>query len=180
MMQGTWRRALVDRYPDIFARTAAGHASVVGYPFVGDGWRDLVEVAVERIAARAPRGSHRIDRIEEKNGVLVMGVQRLQPGLDVEVLAAVDEATALAEARSACTCQICGSAGALRDDCGWLATLCDDHARGEKVPVRPGWDGVELIRVVTGGHLRINRARRYDRLSDSFIDIDPATLERDE
>jgi hypothetical protein len=177
MMQGTWRRRLVDRYPHIFVRTDAGEASVHGYPFVGDGWADVVEVMVERIAALAPLGAHRFDRIEEKYGTLVVGVQRVHAGLDSETLAAVDESVALAEARSACTCQICGETGALRDDHGWLATLCDDHARGQPVQIRPGWQNVELIRVVTGGHLRVDRARRYDRASDSFVDIDPATLE---
>ncbi|QUS37831.1 hypothetical protein RPMA_02345 [Tardiphaga alba] len=171
MMQNTWRRRLVDRHPEIFVRDAEGSATAHGYPFVGDGWADLVEVLAERIATFAPRGSYRIDRIEEKHGTLVVGLQRRVEGLDSGVQAAIDEAVALAEARSACTCQICGNPGVLREQNGWLATLCDDHARGEVVQVRPGWENVEVIYVVTGGHLRVSRARRYDRASDSFVDV---------
>ena len=180
MLEGSWRRRLVDHYPDIFVRTDHGEASVHGYPFVGEGWSDIVEVLIERIAARAPRGSHRIDLIGEKHGWLVLGVQRVQAGLDSDILAAVDEAVALAEARSACTCQICGESGVMRDDHGWLATLCDGHARGEPVPVRRGWENIELVIAMTGGHPRASRARRYDRRSDSFVEVDPSTLETEE
>lgn len=180
MTNNTWRRRLMDRYPEIFLRTPSGDESLYGYAFVGDGWRDLIEVAVERIAARAPLGSFRIDRIEEKYGTVVMALQRVQAGLDADILSAVDEAVALAEARSASTCQICGAEGALYDADGWFVTRCAEHAHGVPVPVRPGWDNVELLMVVSGGHLKVSRARRYDRLTDTFIDIDPSTLEVDE
>jgi hypothetical protein len=41
----------------------------------------------------------------------------------------IDELIAAAETESAHTCQRCGAPARRRDSSGWLATLCDRHAR---------------------------------------------------
>lgn len=175
MTNTSWRRRLVDRFPDLFLSMESGRTSTPGYPAVGDGWRDLVEVAVERIAAAAPGGGFRIEQIKEKYGTLRLYVCRTG-GSGPTASDAVEEAVALAEARSACTCEQCGKEGALYSAGSWLVTACSDHARGEKIPVREGFDNILIVRSYRGGQLPIVTCRRYDRVDDRFIDVDPATL----
>ena len=65
----TWQSDLVARHPALFNLTEHGRTSTPGWPTVGDGWRELVETAVGRIAkavAAAPAGSLRIVQVKEK------------------------------------------------------------------------------------------------------------------
>lgn len=175
MTNGSWRRRLVERFPNLFVHRQGDQTSTPGYPAVGDGWRDLIEVAAERIDIAAAGGGFRIDQIKEKYGTLRLYVDR-DVGVSPEAIAAVDEAVALAEARSACTCEQCGREGALYSAGIWLTTLCPDHAKGEPLPVRDGFDNVFVVRALIGGRLRIVSCRRYDRLEDRFVDVDPSSL----
>lgn len=90
--------------------------------------------------------------------------------------AQVEEAIDLAEARSACTCEICGREGRLYDRGGWLATACPEHARGEPVPVKVGCENLHVVRRLVDGGVRIVSCRRYDRNADAFVDVDPHSL----
>ncbi|WOH80581.1 hypothetical protein RX327_33230 [Bradyrhizobium sp. BEA-2-5] len=96
-----------------------------------------------------------------------------------ESSALVDEAIDLAEARSVCSCEICGEAGVLRTG-GWLTTRCDLHAE-ERAPaeVRPGFENVHILRYGLGAQRQIT-GRRYDRETDAFVDVDAASLEIEE
>jgi len=89
---------------------------------------------------------------------------------------AVEDAVALAEARSACTCEVCGRAGVLYARGDWLATACPDHARGEPVPVTPGFENLHIVRTFRTGRHPIASCRRYLRKTDEFVDVDPKTL----
>jgi hypothetical protein len=88
----------------------------------------------------------------------------------------VEEAIALAEARSACTCELCGKPGRLYSRGGWLATACSQHARGEPVPVRPGFENLVIVRSFGVAGQQTVTCRRYDCETDAFVDVDPASL----
>lgn len=174
----TWQAALIARYPDLFNQEFNGQVTAPGYPSTGDGWRDLVETAVGRIAtavAAAPSGSVGITQIKEKFGALRLYWQG-RAGLTDAAHAAIDEAISLAEARSACTCETCGAEGRLYDNSGYVFTACDQHAQGKVVPVRPGRENVHIVRALKGGKLSIVSCRRYIRETDSFVDVPPAEL----
>lgn len=154
----TWKDDLVHRCQHLFGPG--------GHPTVGDGWRDLLERALARIEAARGSGSVEIVQIKKKFGTL-----RLYWGgknISKSALARIEEAIALAEARSACTCEECGAEGRLYDRSGWYLTRCPLHASGDAVEARPGWSN---LRVVTkySAKTRVTSARRYDRERDMFI-----------
>ena len=179
--QPTWQSDLIARHPALFNLTEHGRTSTPGWPTCGDGWRDLVETAVGRIAkavAAAPAGSLRIVQVKEKFAGLRLYWHGA--GLSDEIKSAVEEAVALAEARSACTCEVCGVEGRLYNRGGWFATACPDHAQGDPVAIRPGRENVHIVRTIDAGRIRIKSCRRYDRAADKFVDVDPKSLSIEE
>jgi hypothetical protein len=172
-----WQSALIARHPALFTVEENDRSTTPGWPAVGDGWRELVETAVGRIAdavAAAPAGSLQIVQVKEKFGALRLYWQ--STGLSDEIKNAVEEAVALASARSACTCEFCGKEGRLHNRGGWLATACSEHAKGDAVASRPGRENLHIVRTIDAGRIRILSCRRYDRATDSFTDVDPASL----
>jgi hypothetical protein len=160
----TWQFALLARFPALFDRDFNGKVVRSGYPEVDDGWRDLVETAIARIAnavAAAPAESPHIGQIKEKFATIRIHWSGGR-GLTEAMSTAVDEAIELAEARSACTCEICGAPGRQFKFGGWVKTVCEEHG-GKGVPARE----IPVAQV---------RARRYVRATDSFEEIDPYTL----
>jgi hypothetical protein len=174
----TWQAALVARYPELFNQEFNGRITAPGYPTCGDGWRNLVEIAIGRIAsavAAAPAGSVKIGQIKEKFGCLRLYLDTLK-GLPEAICAAIDEAIELAEARSACTCEQCGEPGRLYDKGGYVFTACDQHAQGKAVEVRPGRENVHIVRTLKDGKLSIVSCQRYVREIDAFVDVSPSEL----
>jgi hypothetical protein len=174
----TWQDGLVTRYPTLFIEESGGRISNPGWPEVGDGWRDLVETAIGRIASAitaAPPGSVHITQIKEKFGSLRL-YWHGHADLTEVAHAAIEEAVHLAEARSACTCETCGEPGRLFKRGGQLLTACDTHARGEAVKVQPGRENILIVRTLKDGKLSIASCRRYVRETDSFVDVPPAEL----
>jgi hypothetical protein len=172
----TWQAALVARYTNIFQVTENGRAYTAGYPSVGDGWRELIETVVGRIAeavAAAPPACAVIVETKEKYGTLRLYWHG--KNMDAGIEHAVKEAVALAEARSACTCEVCGRAGVLHARGDWLATACPEHAKGVPVPMRHGWENLHLVGD-NDGKAPMLVCRRYIRETDSFIDVDPSSL----
>ena len=158
----------MEEYPFLFPPGPEGARA--GYPSVKDGWRDLLERALKRIsAALAGRaGKVRITQIKQKYG----GVRIYYDGcgLSPEVIAAVDDAIDLAEARAECTCEICGDEGSLCDDAGWYTTRCRPHFVGTmRADARGGADYVLTVYSVATESRRT--VRRYDRAGDCFIVI---------
>jgi hypothetical protein len=82
----------------------------------------------------------------------------------------------LAYARSACTCEICGDEGRLYTRGGWLATVCADHAKGEPVPVKPALENIHIVWGSFNENVGILSCRRYDRATNSFVDVSPDSL----
>jgi hypothetical protein len=174
----TWQTELVARYPALFNQEFNGRVTAPGYPAVNDGWRDLVETAIGRIASAvtaAPTGSLKIGQIKEKFGTLRLYLDN-RSGLPEATCAAIDEAICLAEARSACTCETCGAEGRLYDKGGYVFTACDQHAQGKAVEVRPGRENAHIVRTLQNGKLSIVSCRRYIRETDTFVDVTPAEL----
>lgn len=168
-----WRVDLVQAYPDLF-HPVGDPPTALGWPEVGDGWCDLLERACARIraAVRTDDGTFYSTQVKEKYGTLRFYWDgALSRGADAKVEGAID----LAEARSACTCEICGAEGRLYGP-GWLTTRCAAHAEGRQpVEVKPHLQNVRIEERVVGGQ-RIIRCRRYDRATDSFIDIPPGSM----
>jgi hypothetical protein len=173
--QTSWQDALVARHPRLFNIAQHGGTYTPGSPECDEGWRELLERACVRIQAAviADGGTFSALQIKEKYGTLRF---YWTGRLSKEAEHGIEDAVALAEARSACTCEVCGNPGVLHSRGGWLATACPDHARGEPVPVVAGWANIHLIRGTRDGKTAILVCRRYDRDTDSFIDVDPTSL----
>jgi hypothetical protein len=165
-----WRIAMIEAHPNLFH--PAGAQPVRGYPSCGDGWRDLLERACNRIESALADGGGAFTawQIKEKFG----GLRFYWYGdVSPETKSKIDDAIALAEGRSACTCETCGEPGRLYQISGWYKTACRAHAPAdvEPVPVEPGRENVHLVRTATPeGFRRV--PRRYDRATDSFVDIE--------
>jgi hypothetical protein len=176
----SWQAQLVARHPRLFDITIDGRPHP-GYPAVGDGWRELVETAVERIAvavSEAPRLLVKIVQIKEKFATIRI-YWRAGPTLPQSVRDALQTAIDLAEARSACTCETCGAPGRLFNDAGYYQTACDAHGKGTSVRTAPERADVHLCHVRRGGKLVV-RARRYLRDTDSFADVNLSSLPPEE
>jgi hypothetical protein len=169
---GGWRDALVSKHRHLFED---GSGAAHGYPAVGDGWRELLERAVDRIAAAVGHGQMTIFQIKQKHGTLRL-YHSSAADLDEAAQYSVEEAVALAEARSACTCEICGGEGRLFEKGDWLATACEKHAVGQPVTVPCGWENVHIVRNFDAGSTRMIACRRYMRATDTFEDVPPLSL----
>ncbi len=171
-----WRVELIETYADLFH--PAGHPPrAEGWPYVDDGWRDLLERACVRIraAVQADGGTFRICQIKEKYGsARIYWTGTLSP----EASAKVEDAIDLAEARSAVTCEICGEPGLLHGP-GWFTTRCAQHAEGRRLIGGQPRDDIHVMERVVGDRRQTLR-RRYDRETDTFVDVDPFTADREE
>jgi hypothetical protein len=165
---------LVSAYADLFDPSPGDPPVAQGWPCVGEGWRDLLECACARIrtAIRTHGGSFRASQVKEKYG----GLRFYYDGaLPPSAAALVEEAIDLAEARAACTCEICGEPGSLCGP-GWLTTRCAQHAEGRRPePVKAHLLNVHVQTRIIGDQ-KVIRCRRYVRETDSFVDVDPAAL----
>ena len=171
-----WRIELIEAHPRVFLSPTGRPEDPRGAPSCEEGWRDLLERACVRIeAALVEGGAFRVLQIKEKFGTL-----RFYWSGDMSdaAKARVEEAIALATARSACTCEICGAEGRLRNRGGWFATACAEHAKEEPVPIKPGWENVHVVRTFgqERGRFPIVSCRRYVRDADTFVDVDPRSL----
>jgi hypothetical protein len=169
-----WRGELIEAHRDLFQPPADTPLAAQGAPECGEGWHDLLARMRVRIRAaiQADRGAFKFSQIKEKYGTLrVYWDGKLSP----ETSSQVEEAIALAEAASACSCEVCGEPGRLHGN-GWVTTRCAAHATGRPaIEVRPGFENIHVVRYVAGDESRIS-CRRYDRDTDSFTDVDPSSL----
>jgi hypothetical protein len=172
-----WQSDLIERHPGLFTITENDQSYPPGYPSVGDGWRDLVQRAIERIAAAvsgAPDNCLKIVQIKEKYATIRI-YWSAGPGLTDAMRDGVEEVIELAEARSACTCETCGEPGRLFKLSCWFMTACDVHGKGEPVAERRDLENVHVVYRIVDGE-PVPRARRYIRATDSFVDLPPGSL----
>jgi hypothetical protein len=169
-----WRVELIEVHRDLFQPPADTPLAAQGAPEYGEGWHDLLDRMCVRIrtAVQADGGAFKFGQIKEKYGTLrAYWDGALSPDGDAQV----EEAIALAEARSAVTCEVCGEEGRLRSG-AWLTTRCEAHAEGRPaVEPRAGFENMHIVRQLVGSKRHVT-CRRYDRENDVFIDVDPSTL----
>jgi hypothetical protein len=168
-----WRDSLLEAHPKLFGAPARATA----FPECGGGWRDLLEVACTRIETALVGGdSIQVEQIKEKYGTLRF--YWTGSGISESTKLQIEEAVALAFARSACTCEVCGRQGRLHSRKGWLSTSCAEHAKGEPVPVRRGLENLYIVRTWGSAGAAAARVscRRYIRATDTFVDVDPKSL----
>jgi hypothetical protein len=169
-----WKIELIRAHTRLFRPLKEHPEEVQGYPECNAGWRDLIERACVRIENALDNGDAvKIVQIKEKYGTLRFYLSGCLPS---ETEAKVREVVSLAEARSACTCETCGAVGRLYNRGGWFATACSEHARGEPVSVRPGFENLQIVRRFGADGLQKVSCRRYDRATDAFVDVDPGSL----
>ena len=169
-----WQVKLMQAHPRLFGDPSGRPDAAQGYPNCEEGWRDLLERCCAGIeAALAEGGAFRVLQIKEKFGALRF---YWSGDLPAAAKAKVEEAIALAAARSACTCEICGAEARLHNRGGWFATACAEHAKGEPVPVKLGFENIHIVRTFGPGRFPIVSCRRYIRETDSFVDVDPKSL----
>jgi hypothetical protein len=139
---GNWRLELIERHRDLFQPPADFPRAAAGCPECDGGWHDLLERLCVRIrgAVQAEAGAFRFSQIKSKYATLRVYWDGV---LSREAAARVEEAIALAEARSAVTCEVCGEEGRLRGG-AWVTTRCDAHAEG-----RPAVEPVPASRTCT-------------------------------
>jgi hypothetical protein len=170
---GNWRVELIEAHQHLFAPPCDAAFAPRGVPECGPGWHDLLNRLCVRIrkATRA-NGDFRFSQIKEKYGTLrVYWDGRLSPEATVQV----EEAIALAEARSATSCEVCVKPGRLHGG-AWLTTRCAAHAEGRApVEVKPGLENIYIVSYDAGDRSQVT-CRRYDRDTDSFTEVDPTSL----
>jgi hypothetical protein len=167
----TWRLDLMLSHPRLFLVMADEPEYSFGYPRCEAGWRDILERLCRRIDGALRDGeTFEFVRINQKLGILRVDWD-CEASDDTE--AKIGHAVDLAVARSACTCVICGADGRLYNNTGRFGTRCGEHAAGDPVPPRPGFENVRLLRR-WHGRADVYYAR-YDREADTLTEV-PAPL----
>ncbi len=168
-----WRIDLIRAHPDLFhpARRAP-ETACGGYPKCGDGWCELLNSACARIGAALEKSDTlNVVYIGEKLSKLHFC---WRGNLSAEAEAKIADAVARAEARAQVTCEECGEEGRLYCSAGVPLTRCVVHARGQPVQVTLGREeNVHIVRRVVAGKLRGICCRRYNRETDTFVDVPP-------
>lgn len=103
------------------------------YHCIGQGWKSLLDETFDKMEALADEYDADeliIEEVKEKYGSL-----RIYYYLDGSHLKglypAMDQVVEDAEAISEFTCERCGTAGELREDLGWIKTLCEECYQDE-------------------------------------------------
>jgi hypothetical protein len=171
-----WRIELIEAHPNLFHPPVGAPEATQGYPTCGDGWRDLLERLSARIEAAIAEdgGSLRVIEIKEKYGTLRFYWRGELPD---DSRMKIEKATALAEARSACTCEECGAEGRLYRHARVWMTRCPAHAQGEPVRIEAGLESFHVIRLTEQHDMRAFFCRGYDRATDAFVATPPTALE---
>ena len=165
-----WRQALIEAHRELFVRSFRGVPFSPGFPICSGGWQHIIERLVDRVSD-AVQGCYPMyfTHILEQHGVL--RVHWTSPAdLPKDIEFAIQNAIALAEARSASTCAVCGMEGRLFSHGSRLFAACPTHALGIPVPSPLGLHNVYFLRSIIGGQ-SVLIYRQYDWASDSFVDL---------
>lgn len=162
----TWQQMIIEEHPRLFIRSFRGLPFSPGYPDCADGWRDVVTRLTTRVSRSAGGYPVYFTRILAQHGRL--NVQwRSDSAVPKQLQLEINEAVALADARSACTCARCGAVGCLYAYGTRLLTVCPTHAHGIPVPTFGGVEDLHVVKVVGKAIV----CRRYDREADAFLEV---------
>lgn len=173
MHDDDWRRDMVRRHPRLFTEISGRELQVTAIPNVGDGWRDVLERAMDRLEGvldDSLAGRIVIRDIKQKFGGLRVYIATEH--LDDQQANRADDIVFLAECRAAGTCETCGAKGRLWSGDGWVRTACDVHAAGRPLGA-DNPDSFITTRTWVGDAV-VTRIWRYDRETDRLIEIDPS------
>jgi hypothetical protein len=163
-----WRIDFMRAHPRLFEVMSDEPERSFCYPLCEAGWRDILERLCVKIESTLQDSeAFEFARIKQKFGIARFDwYGRVSDETATRILEAIN----LTVARSACTCEICGAAGRLYRNRGWLATRCAEHAAGDPVPpARPGFENVHFLRR-TPGTANMYYAR-YDRATDTLTEV---------
>jgi hypothetical protein len=169
-----WRIDLMRAHPRLFEiMTDEPHLSF-GYPNVQEGWRDTMERLCVRIENALLDGeTFEFVRIVPKFGLLRVG---WEGEVSEETRARIEEAVALGEARSSCTCELCGAEGEKYLESKRVMVRCEAHAEGRPLMEARANKRLHLVRLAEPPNPPVRTVRRYDRENDVFVDVDPRAL----
>jgi hypothetical protein len=169
-----WQDKLIKRHPNLFLRSFRGVAFAPGYPRCDDGWQDVIARLVERVAAASNDGTvYFTHMIAEHGGLRVHWSSRTE--LPQRIALDIEEAVALAEARSMSTCTKCGAEGRLFTSDFRIAPACKAHEDGAPVPTISGFHDVFVKRGIVRSRPALMHVR-YDWTSDTFIQAPAETI----
>lgn len=180
MAEIDWRDRIMMRNASLFVKKLRGRTYWPGRPDVGDGWRELVELAIDRVRNAAIGQEILISRISSSSGSARISWEGPRSISD-KIARQIEEAVALARARSRCTCEICGSTGSQWRRGERLGTYCQRHGVGIPEPAPPGFQDIHVTFMFNNGRPAGISIRRYQRESDRFLDWYPfATVDAPE
>jgi hypothetical protein len=171
MAELDWRDRLVIRNAFLFRKKLGGRAYWPGRPDVGDGWRELIELAVDRIRRAAMGQEVLISRISSTSGSARISWEGPQSISD-KIAREIERAIALARARSLCTCEICGSTGSRWRRGERLGIYCEQHGVGIPEPNLPGFQNLHVTFMFNDGRPAGISFQQYHRESDRFLESD--------
>jgi len=170
-----WRDHLVHKNGPLFLRDLRGRTYAPGRPAVGDGWQKLISIAIARIDRAAYGQRVHITQVKSTHGSVSILWEAVSP-LRGRIVAGIENAVALARARSLSTCEVCGAIGWLWRRGDWLVTACDEHGGGVREPIPSGLENLHVVLGFADGSPAPICCRRYDRTGDCFHDIDASRL----
>ncbi|MDE5444399.1 hypothetical protein GWG65_23700 [Bradyrhizobium sp. CSA207] len=104
-----WRIEFMRAHPRLFEFMQDEPKDTFGYPLCNEGWQDVLERLCGRIEeALRDNETFEFVRIKQKFGILRVD---WEGEVSDRTRARIEEALALAEARSSCTCELCGAEG---------------------------------------------------------------------
>ena len=116
---------LFKTYPNIFPPDEIRNdiqKSCLGWGFeCSDGWFDLLEDLFKKLSALPDQVE--LEQVKEKYGTLRVYAMGSDEAFDL-----INEA----EEKSATICEICGKAGTLHSDKGWMVCRCEEHYKNDK------------------------------------------------
>ena len=164
-----WQGNLIQRYPNLFVRSFRGVPFAPGYPHCFNGWQHVVTRLVERVAAASMDGTVYFTCMAAEHGMLRVH-WNTRSELAQRAALNIDEAIALAEARSASACAECGAEGRLFASDFLVTPLCTLHQQGTEIPVVAGHHDVYLRRGVVRERPTLVQVR-YDWDRDAFVHV---------
>ncbi|WP_027515657.1 hypothetical protein [Bradyrhizobium sp. WSM1417] len=163
---------LLQRHPRLFPQDEPKLS--FGHLDVREGWCDLVERLCVRIEMALQDGeTFRFVGMLQKFGLLRID---WAGEVSASTRARIEEAEALAEARSSCTCEVCGAEGEKYHESKNVMVRCEAHAEGRPLIEARANNRLHLVRVVQPPNPPIRAVCRYDRENDVFIDAGSSTL----